>query len=132
MFLNDCNAVRTCPCPTKSHLFSLAKRKHYLMHQEHWLVPRYLHWTFRASFSSLIITDFIAFFLISGLWACAIYLGSLVSPRCFVVAGTPLSEMDDWRHNFYFMDAFQLSWTTFSTVVSLERGWSCWFRTRFC
>ena len=88
------------------------------MHKEHWLVPRYLHWTFRASFYTLVITDFIAFFLICGAWACAIYLGSLVSPRCFVVAGTPLSDMEDWKENFYFMDAFQLSWTTFSTVVS--------------
>ena len=32
-------------------------------------------------------------------------------------AGKSLAEIEDWRENFYFADAFQLSWTTFSTVV---------------
>lgn len=84
--------------------------------KEHPWVTRYLHWTFRASFWDVILTDFIAFFFLSWIWACCIYLGTLASPRCFMVAGTPLIEMEDWREHFYFMDAFQLSWTTFSTV----------------
>lgn len=32
--------------------------------------------------------------------------------------GDSLEEIEDWRENFFFADAFQLSWTTFSTVVS--------------
>ncbi|CAB9499708.1 expressed unknown protein [Seminavis robusta] len=80
------------------------------------LVSWYLQWTFRASFIEIIITDFIAFMVISLLWTVAIYLGALESPRCFVVAGSSLEEFPEWREHFYFMDAFQLSWTTFSTV----------------
>lgn len=87
------------------------------MRKEHYLVKQYLHWTFRASFIDLIISDFIIFGLLCLAWAACIYLGALVSPRCFVVAGTPLSEIEDWKDNFFFMDALQLSWTTFSTVV---------------
>lgn len=82
-----------------------------------WLTS-YLHWTFRASFFAVVVTDFIAFFFLCWAWACAIYVGALVNPRCFVSGGTTLSEIEDWQQEFYFQDAFQLSWTTFSTVVS--------------
>lgn len=56
--------------------------------KEYEFVKRYLHWTFRASFLEIIITDFIAFFLICLFWTCCIYVGALHRPRCFVVAGT--------------------------------------------
>ena len=71
-----------CMCePTQQRKFGIDTRTELT-----WLT-KYLHWTFRASFTSVIITDFVAFFLFCLFWACCIYLGALESPRCFVAGG---------------------------------------------
>ena len=87
------------------------------------MINRYLHWTFRSGFFSVIVSDFIAFFLLCLFWACGIYALALVEPKCFIVAGNSLLDLDEANgdqsmlQDFFFADAFQLSWTTFSTVV---------------
>jgi hypothetical protein len=69
------------------------------------LVARYLHWTFRSSFSAVFLSGALVFLSLTMLFATFTYLISLIHPTCIGGVDSP-----------YFTDVFVLSWTTFSTV----------------
>lgn len=75
------------------------------------IVIRFLHWTFRQTFPVVLLTAAVGFFSLTILFALLIWLDGLRHPEC--IGGVEYE--DD-----YFTDAFILSWTTFSTVVSCE------------
>lgn len=81
-------------------------------------VVRYLNWTFRTSFFMVSLSACAAHFAITLLFAAAMVVIGHSKPDCIQVAGQPFSTTGG------FLDAYALSWTTFSTVVchdSLEK-----------
>ena len=83
--------------------------------QPNMLVIQYLNWTFRSSFLSVFFSAAVAFFSLTLLFSILIYLSGLNQPDCINVNGVAFGE-----NSTNFMDAYALSWTTFSTVVSLR------------
>lgn len=73
------------------------------------LVVTYLHWTFRSSFAAFFLSAAIAFFALTIFFALLIWALGRKDPTC--IGGA------DFESDF-FADAYALSWTTFSTVVS--------------
>ena len=76
------------------------------------LVIKYFHWTFRSSFSAVFCSGAIAFFGLTLLFAVLIYFSGMNKQSCIHVNG-----VDFGTTGANFMDAYALSWTTFSTVV---------------
>jgi hypothetical protein len=74
------------------------------------LVIKYLHWTFRSSFMAVFLSAAIAFITLTMIFALFIWALGRANPSC--IGG--LEDSSD-----YFTDAYALSWTTFSTVVSV-------------
>lgn len=72
------------------------------------LVIQYLHWTFRSSFFAFFLSAACAFFGLCTLFAIGIWAIGHRHPSCI---GGPEFNPE------FFIDAFELSWTTFSTVV---------------
>jgi hypothetical protein len=73
----------------------------------------YLHWMFRVNFLFLFCVMCIMFFVWVMVFAALIIMAGTMDPQCVRVGGEPFGESDS-----QFADAFALSWTTFSTVVS--------------
>jgi hypothetical protein len=73
----------------------------------------YLHWMFRVNFLFLFCAMCIMFFVWVMVFAALIIIAGTMDPQCVRVGGEPFGESDS-----EFADAFALSWTTFSTVVS--------------
>ncbi|KAL7560430.1 hypothetical protein ACA910_016179 [Epithemia clementina (nom. ined.)] len=71
------------------------------------VVIDYLHWCFRSSFMSVLLSAFLGFLALTLLFALAIWILGHKHPKC--IGGVDF-ETD------YFTDAYHLSWTTFSTV----------------
>lgn len=67
----------------------------------------YLRWTFKASFRRVILTIFLTYILFIVAFAIPIWGGGKTNPDCF---------SPEFEEGYFFIDAFQLSWTTFSTV----------------
>lgn len=78
------------------------------------MVLRYLNWTFRSSFVAVSLSACAAFFTVTSLFALAIMALGHKRPDCIYVAGQMYGT-----HGADFLDAYALSWTTFSTVVRL-------------
>jgi hypothetical protein len=77
----------------------------------HSYVSYYLRWAFRASFPSVIISAYVGFLALVIAFAFAIYGIGRWQPECFVmINGDHYGEVGKT-----FVDAFSLSWTTFST-----------------
>ena len=74
-------------------------------------VNRFLYWSFRKSSFLVIVAAACSYYVFTLIFATAIYLFGLSSPQCIHVNGV---DFDETRTKF--MDAFALSWTTFSTV----------------
>ena len=72
-------------------------------------ISGYLRWTFRASFGKVAWTSFMLYFSLILFFAACIQLVGEYQPQCFVAN-------EGFRSGKHFMDAFQLSWTTLSTV----------------
>jgi hypothetical protein len=72
-------------------------------------VIKYLHWTFRSSFMAVFLSAAVAFIVLTIIFALFIWGLGRANPTC--IGGVDF-ESD------YFTDAYALSWTTFSTVVS--------------
>jgi hypothetical protein len=81
------------------------------------IVIRYLNWAFRSSFVAVFFSAALAFFGLCLLFAILIYASGMNKPHCVYVNGV---EFGTTGANF--MDAFALSWTTFSTVVCPTRN----------
>jgi hypothetical protein len=75
------------------------------------LVIRYLNWAFRSSFFSVFLSAALAFFSLTLLFATFMHISGVRSPECIHVNG-----VDYLQNTTNFMDAYALSWTTFSTV----------------
>lgn len=72
-------------------------------------ISSYLTWTYRASFCEVIIASYALFMVLIIIFALLIYGAAVHQPECtFALSTTSL------KRNF--MDVFQLSWTTLSTV----------------
>ena len=71
------------------------------------MVMKYLHWSFRRSFTAVFLSAAFCFLSLTMLFAVAIWAIGLRHPTC-------IGGVDPGEANF--MDAYELSWTTFSTV----------------
>lgn len=73
----------------------------------------YLHWMFRVNFMFLFGVMCVTFFVLVMIFAALIVIAGTSHADCVRVGGKPFGESGS-----EFGDAFGLSWTTFSTVVS--------------
>jgi hypothetical protein len=74
----------------------------------------YVHWTYKTSFLR-VFASLTAFFLtFVTIFAILIYIVGLLQPKCVYVGSYFFRQGGS-----YFIDAFAISWTTFSTVVSV-------------
>jgi hypothetical protein len=76
------------------------------------VVMRYFFWAFRHSFSAVTLSAALGFMIITLVFAFIIWAIGMFRPTC-------INGIDPDSN--YFTDAFQLSWTTFATVVSNRR-----------
>lgn len=84
------------------------------------LVTRYLHWTFRNSFGTVFVTFSLGFFGLTLLFAFILLAAGYQEPKCVNVNGQNFSGYEGGSFYKDFGDAYALSWTTFSTVVSFN------------
>jgi hypothetical protein len=78
----------------------------------------YVQWTYKVSLWK-VMGSLIAFFLaFVTFFSISIFAVGKIQPNCLHV-GTSNFE----KSGSYFIDAFQISWTTFSTVVSSSLNW---------
>jgi hypothetical protein len=73
----------------------------------------YLHWMFRVNFFFLFTLSCVVFFALTIFFAGLIIWAGRMDPQCVRVGGEEFESS-----GAAFADAFALSWTTFSTVVS--------------
>lgn len=85
------------------------------------IIMQYLNWAFRSSFTAVILSATAAFFMLTILFALVIIGMGMRRPDCIYVNG------EDFSKGGAFLDAYALSWTTFSTVVS-----GCTLVLRYC
>ena len=75
----------------------------------------YLIWSLRSPFFVVLLSEALAFWLLTTIFAVCIYLGATYQPDCLRFLPDNLNFEEAGG---YYLDAFTLSWTTFSTVVS--------------
>jgi hypothetical protein len=78
------------------------------------LVVSYLFWAFRSSFMALFLSAALWFCTLTVTFALVFYGIGMSKPQCIHVEGASFNG----EGGAAFMDAYTLSWTTFSTVVS--------------
>ena len=78
------------------------------------LLYRYIHWTFAASFTSVFLSFLFIFSVFNLIFGGLLMLAGGAEPYCIMMAGEPFGTTPHTK----FSDAFALSWTTFTTVVS--------------
>ena len=74
----------------------------------------YIHWTFTASFMSVFLSFLLIFSAFNVAFGGLLMLAGNREPNCIMMAGEPFGTTPNTK----FSDAFALSWTTFTTVVS--------------
>lgn len=97
--------------------------------QNNWM-SRILHWCFRRSYRILFVATITAFWTCTLLWAIVIYGVARYDPQCLIVLGNNFTAYSGGEA---FMDAYAVSWTTFSTVgyglvypsISVDEGPRC-------
>jgi hypothetical protein len=78
------------------------------------ILREYLYWCLRKSFLAVIMTESCLFLTWTWLFAVAYYILAQFNPECILgPEGVNFEE-----GNMGLIDAFTLSWTTFSTTVS--------------
>ena len=75
-----------------------------------------LHWMFRVNFFFLFAMSCIVFFALTIFFAGFIIAAGRLDPECVRIGGDKFESAGTT-----FADAFALSWTTFSTVVSIYK-----------
>lgn len=75
------------------------------------LLNDYVHWTFQSSFGAVLLSLSVIFLLLVTLWAVLLYVIAQFRPQCLYVGSLHFDEAGN-----FFIDAFAISWTTFSTV----------------
>lgn len=78
------------------------------------MVVSYLFWAFRSSFMALFLSAALWFFTLTVSFALVFYGIGMSKSKCIHVEGSSFNAAGGAA----FMDAYTLSWTTFSTVVS--------------
>ena len=76
----------------------------------------YIHWTFTASFTSVFLSFLLIFSAFNVAFGGLLMLAGNREPNCIMMAGEPFGTTPNTK----FSDAFALSWTTFTTVVSKD------------
>jgi hypothetical protein len=76
----------------------------------------YVHWSYRASFFYVVLSLTMIFFAFVTFFGLLIYILGGFQPECFYVGSL---DKDFQQAGSHFIDAFAISWTTFSTVVSV-------------
>ncbi len=76
------------------------------------VVNKVLFWTFRKNFFIVLLSAAFSFYVFTVLFATCIYLIGRRAPQCIHVNGLEFDHQNVTK----FVDAFALSWTTFSTV----------------
>ena len=84
------------------------------------VVIRYLNWAFRHSFTVVVISMAGLFFVWTAFFAAIIYAIGMQKPNCIHVNGIDFGA-NETSAGERVLDAYALSWTTFSTVVSTFR-----------
>lgn len=82
------------------------------------LVTKYLHWTFRRSFLAVFFSAAVGFFGLTLCFGLLIFWMGQSRPECVHVNGETFSNYTGSTSYRDFGDAYALSWTSFSTVVS--------------
>lgn len=81
-------------------------------------ITRFFHWTFRTSFSMLLLAFIAMFFLATAIFAGVILWAAAERPQC--IASSAFSNLmrltEGSTYGERVADAYALSWTTFSTV----------------
>ena len=77
------------------------------------LISDYLSWAFRTSYLKLLVNFSVVYFLFIVVFAAIYFAVSKQWPMCINSNGVKIGDVERM-----FGDCFQLSWTTFSTVVS--------------
>ena len=75
---------------------------------------KYVNWTFTVSSTILFLHILFFYLLFTFFFALLLLWAGTAYPKCVIVDGNPLSESPH-----ALADSFALSWTTFSTVVSI-------------
>lgn len=76
------------------------------------IIREYLYWCFRKTFFMVVVTESVIFLLWCWIFAILYYMLGKLNPQCIMShAGSNFEEA-----NMGMVDAFTLSWTTFSTV----------------
>ena len=83
------------------------------------MVVSYLFWAFRSSFMAVLLSAAGMFTSLTFFFAFCIYGIGSARPACVHVNGANFGENVSWFANL--MDAYALSWTTFSTVVRSQK-----------
>ena len=81
------------------------------------LLKEYLYWCFRKSFLAVLISESMVFLAWCWGFAIAYYILGRLNPQCIVGPGGA-----DFDEDMGLVDAFTLSWTTFSTVVRYDQN----------
>lgn len=90
-------------------------------------VTKYLEWTFRSSFALVLCSTALGFFSLTLIFAGLILWGGRRRPECIWINGEDFGKSAN-----QFGDAYMLSWTTFSTVVSSMGASTLVQVPRFC
>ena len=77
------------------------------------MVTSYLFWAFRSSFLAVLVSAALWFAMITFGFGLLLFFLAHRAPKCVHIAGEDFDGL--------FMDAYSLSWTTFTTVVSSDR-----------
>ena len=75
----------------------------------------YINWTFTGTWTEVIITFMIIYFVLMVIFAVFLFLAGRQYPACIVTSGSPFGDNSS-KDSTMFSDAFALSWTTFTTV----------------
>jgi hypothetical protein len=78
----------------------------------------YVRWTYTTSFWRVFLSLTLIFYTLVTFFAILIYAVGVIQPQCLYV-GT--LDTNFTSAGGYFIDAFAISWTTFSTVVSIDK-----------
>jgi len=77
---------------------------------------RYIDWTFTATFTSVFVSFLMIYLVLCVLFGALLLWAGNAEPDCIVASGEPFGKSEN--PNTAWSDAFALSWTTFTTVVS--------------
>jgi hypothetical protein len=91
------------------------KGSYFLFVDVNTLISGYLSWSFRTSYFLLFLAFSVFYFTLILVFALIFYVFVSYYPECVTSAGMVVGTGEDAK---LFGDIFQLSWTTFSTVVS--------------